>query len=482
MENNEIKKSANYGNNMRISVGTSQNTYAGNIKISNNDVEYYEKQAEKFAAQAKEYSLVCSKYVSESKKSVSDCENVAEELKDNFDADLNLHRDNTNNPHKVTAEQLNVYTKTETDGKYLTEHQDISGKADKAEIPTKVSELANDSGYLTKIPDEYVTETELTTKGYLTSIPESYARKTDIPDVSQKADKAEIPTKVSELINDSGYLTTHQDVSGKVDKSELAKVALSGSYNDLSDKPVIPEGATVDTILSETSNNSVANRVVTKALKTKQDVISDIDTIRANANLIASKQDKITDLDAIRNGANLGATALQSVPTEYVTETELTAKGYLTEHQDISGKADLNLKNCTVPYIKEIYTKDGNGYILYSNDVCKQWGRLKKDSAIAKTSAWNSTVTLPKSYNNTDYSIIVSCNYGTGTASNAGSEVGTGEMKSSSFAFCMYNRNSSATAKTIELNWCTIGVITSAGQSTNEGGFIGPPDDDDPAW
>lgn len=42
------------------------------------------------------------------------------------------------------------------------------------------------------------------------------------------------------------------------------------------------------------------------------------------------KQDAIEDLDAIRAGAALGATALQSVPSEYVTESELTAKGYAT--------------------------------------------------------------------------------------------------------------------------------------------------------
>lgn len=35
------------------------------------------------------------------------------------------------------------------------------------------------------------------------------------------------------------------------------------------------------------------------------------------------KQDTISDLDTIRNGASAGATALQSVPSEYVTETEL---------------------------------------------------------------------------------------------------------------------------------------------------------------
>lgn len=42
------------------------------------------------------------------------------------------------------------------------------------------------------------------------------------------------------------------------------------------------------------------------------------------------KQDAIADLDAIRSGAEKGATALQSVPSEYVTDTELNNKGYAT--------------------------------------------------------------------------------------------------------------------------------------------------------
>ena len=46
--------------------------------------------------------------------------------------------------------------------------------------------------------------------------------------------------------------------------------------------------------------------------------------------LIEVKQDKIDDLDEIRAGAAKGKTALQSVPSEYVTETELSNKGYAT--------------------------------------------------------------------------------------------------------------------------------------------------------
>ena len=46
--------------------------------------------------------------------------------------------------------------------------------------------------------------------------------------------------------------------------------------------------------------------------------------------LETDKQDVIEDLATIRSGAAAGATALQSVPEEYVTETELASKGYLT--------------------------------------------------------------------------------------------------------------------------------------------------------
>lgn len=57
---------------------------------------------------------------------------------------------------------------------------------------------------------------------------------------------------------------------------------------------------------------------------------------RSILQLDEQKQDTITDLKQIRDGASKGATALQSIPDEYVTEDELSKKGFLTEHQDIS--------------------------------------------------------------------------------------------------------------------------------------------------
>ena len=58
---------------------------------------------------------------------------------------------------------------------------------DLPEIPSSVSQLNNDSGFLTEIPEEYITEEELEAKGYTTS--------------------SQIPTNVSQLNNDSGFAT-----------------------------------------------------------------------------------------------------------------------------------------------------------------------------------------------------------------------------------------------------------------------------------
>lgn len=44
----------------------------------------------------------------------------------------------------------------------------LQSYAKKSELPTKVSQLTNDSGFLTSVPSEYVTETELNAKGYIT--------------------------------------------------------------------------------------------------------------------------------------------------------------------------------------------------------------------------------------------------------------------------------------------------------------------------
>lgn len=73
---------------------------------------------------------------------------------------------NSGSGQNVYDEYLWVNNKFEKLG---TREIDLSAYAKKTEIPTKTSQLTNDSGFLTAVPDEYVTDTELTGKGYQTA-------------------------------------------------------------------------------------------------------------------------------------------------------------------------------------------------------------------------------------------------------------------------------------------------------------------------
>ena len=84
------------------------------------------------------------------------------------------------------------------------------------------------------------------TETYATNV--ALAGKSDITHThSEYALTTAIPTLTSQLTNDSGFLTKHQDLSNYAKTANLATVATTGSYNDLTNKPTIP---TVGTIAS----------------------------------------------------------------------------------------------------------------------------------------------------------------------------------------------------------------------------------------
>ena len=101
----------------------------------------------------------------------------------------------------------------------------ISEEIEDINIPTNLSELVNDEGFITKSVtnlDNYYTKQESDSKYLTDSDLDGYAKTTDIP------------TKVSELENDAHYLSS-ADMSDYALKSEIPDVSNFAEKSDLND-------------------------------------------------------------------------------------------------------------------------------------------------------------------------------------------------------------------------------------------------------
>ena len=226
------------------------------------------------------------------------------------------------------VEDIVVPTKVsqlENDKNYLTEHQNISHLATKEELPKKVSELENDKGYITI---------------------------GDIPEVA-------VPTKTSELTNDSGFITLadvpNVDMGEYVTETELENKGYL-TVSDADSRYIRIDSGSGDVDLSDFAKTEYVDSEIEKIelkIPTKVSQLDNDLNFLTEHQDITNKQDVIEDLDTIREGASAGLTALQSVPDEYVTETELENKGYATE-EFVNGE----IEKIQIPSMDNYFTKD----------------------------------------------------------------------------------------------------------------------------
>ena len=356
-----------------------------------------------------------SKLVGSAPETLNTLEELAQALNNNADIVTVL---NNAIATKASIDDLSAYTtnalheelKAEVNENELVAAQALTKlnneKANKSDIPTSLSQLTNDSGfitasdvpaqdlsgyvttealnakgYLTSVPSEYVTETELNAKGYLTAIPSEYVTETElngkgyltsVPD--GYALKTEIPTKVSQLTNDSNFIT--QDTFGtlqnsvdslanEVDENEyVAAQALTKLDNEKANKSDIP------TNVSQLVNDS---GFITASQVPTQDLSGYVTTEALNAKgyITSVPEEYVTETELLAKGY------LISVPSEYITETELEAKGYLTSVPSEYVTEDVLSGYTTTEQFEELY----NGVIDNELVISRALTQLDTDKA-----------------------------------------------------------------------------------------------------
>ena len=250
--------------------------------------------------------------------------------------DAELSADSTNPvQNKVITGRINelaaaIPTKTsqlDNDSGYLTEHQslenyytkeqtDSSINAVKTAIPTKTSQLTNDSGYLTEHQslDDYYTKSQV--------------------DSSINAVKTAIPTKTSQLTNDSGYLTEHQSLAEYYTKSQV-----------------------------DSSINAVRN------------------AIPVNVSQLNNDSGYLTEHQSLDGYAKISA-----IPTK--TSQLTNDSGYLTEHQSLDNyytktqvDSSINAVKDAIPVNVSQLTND-SGYLTEHQSLADYYTKTQTDAKI----------------------------------------------------------------------------------------------------
>lgn len=221
------------------------------------------------------------------------------------------------------------------------DYNDLTNKPTIPTVPTNVSAFTNDAGYLTEHQDisgkaglDYVNMQDQLLENAIQGVATDLSG--DIATLNTtKADKSEIPTvptNVSAFTNDTGYLTQHQSLDGYATEDWVENKGYLTQHQDISGKQDKLTAGTnisiVDNVISATGSGGTFN-------------YTDLTNKPKINNVELSGNKTTSDLGLFSGNYN----DLSNKPTIPTVPTNISAftndAGYLTSHQDISGKADI---------------------------------------------------------------------------------------------------------------------------------------------
>ena len=171
----------------------------------------------------------------------------------------------------------------------------------------------------------------------------------DIADQSDLTEKIDekigdivIPTKISELTNDSGYLTEHQSLEGYAtenwvnSKNYLTEHQdISGKQDKLTDDQIANLNLDHSKYLTEHQSLDAYAKKTNYYTKTESDGKYQLQGDYITYNEMSEELADYAKSDAIPT-----LTSQLTNDSGYTTENWVNSNNYLTEHQDISGKQD----------------------------------------------------------------------------------------------------------------------------------------------
>lgn len=271
------------------------------------------------------------------------------------------------------VEEAGYATQTWVEEKgYLTDHQDISGKADKSDLEDYYTKTESDNKFMTEAQvDARVNKviTDAVDGDTLTNLTElvQYINEhggeaaelaTSVQNLeNNKANKSDVYTK--EEIEAKGYLTEHQSLTDYAKKDEL----FSGSYNDLTDKPEIPS---IEGLASETFVSEKVAEVEAKIITDNKDLVNGAGYITESA------------LEGLATEAFVSSEIVKAVTegkvdlTGYATEqfvNEKFAQAPTTDDIDTKVNAAKSELNGSISAVQEQVTANANSIGLIQTDL-----------------------------------------------------------------------------------------------------------------
>lgn len=181
--------------------------------------------------------------------------------------------------------------------------QTITNKTVDLSVPTKTSDITNDSGYITSASLPTKTS-DLTNDG--ADGTSTYVEANDLATVATSGsynDLSNKPTIPAAQVNSDWNAAS--GVAQILNKPTLAAVATSGSYNDLSNKPTIPENMVVYANNSLHSPEGITGLYTTSALTTAASASSMVAAIQGgNSVIVLSSTNEAVEITSFDDHAS----------------------------------------------------------------------------------------------------------------------------------------------------------------------------------